>query len=277
MNLNGHDIGICSWSLRTSNVDELIAHLDTLELDHLQIALNPLLALDEDACKAAIEKLDASEIALTAGMIGFAGESYSSIASIRKTGGLVPAELWEARRDLAVRAAALAQTMGLDQVSLHLGFLPPGHDVGYRPLIDRTREIAKEYEQRGLDILLETGQERASDLLTFLNDLNVRNVHVNFDPANMILYGSGDPIEAVMTLGRHIRHVHIKDAIASARPGVEWGTEVAFGTGDVDHTDFLRALSDVGYDGPLIIECEAGDNRLGWAKTAIDKLTELLA
>lgn len=277
MNLNGHDIGICSWSLRPLNIDELVGHLDTLELDHLQIALNPLLALDDESCKREIDKLDASEVAITAGMIGFAGESYSTIASIRKSGGLVPAEHWEARRAHAIRAAVLAESMGLDQVSLHLGFLPPGHDHGYRPLIDRTRELAKEYEQRGLDILLETGQERASDLLTFLNDLNVRNVHVNFDPANMILYGSGDPIEAVMTLGRHIQHVHIKDAITSARPGVEWGTEVAFGTGDVDHTDFLRALSDVGYTGPLVIECEAGNDRVEWAKTAIEKLTDLLA
>ena len=70
---------------------------------------------------------------------------------------------------------------------------------------------------------METGQEQAPELLQFLNDLPPTNVGVNFDPGNMILYGSGDPIEAVRILSRHIRHVHIKDAIASAKPGLESG------------------------------------------------------
>src|SRR5438552_2926803 len=78
------------------------------------------------------------------------------------------------------------------------------------------------------------GQEPAEELLEFLHELNAPNVHINFDPANMILYGAGDPIAAVRLLGKHIRHVHVKDATASTRPGVEWGEEVPFGTGQVN-------------------------------------------
>lgn len=277
MNLAGHDIGVCSWSLKPTSAEQLVAAMDELQLDHLQLALSPLLALPVDQQDAYINKLNEAEIAITAGMIGFPGENYGSIALIRGTGGLVPSDQWTARRQRSLDAGNLAKRIGIELISLHLGFIPPSSDQTYVSLIGRVREIAGAYAELGIGLLFETGQERASALLMFLNDLNVKNIGVNFDPANMILYGSGDPTEAVQTLGRHIQHVHIKDATASNSPGIEWGREVAFGTGDIDHTAFLRALIDVGYDGPLIIEREAGETRIADVKTAIAKLEELLA
>ena len=89
---------------------------------------------------------------------------------------------------------------------------------------------------------METGQETASELLQFLNDLPVRNVGVNFDPANMILYGSGDPIEAIETLDRHIRHVHIKDAVASENPGMDWGRTTPVGAGEVGFPEMFHGI-----------------------------------
>lgn len=277
MNLAGHDIGVCSWSLKPNSVEQLIEQMDELRLDHLQLALNPLLTTSPEQQDAYIHQLNEAEIAITAGMIGFPGENYGSIALIRGSGGMVPSDQWSARRQLAIDAGQFAKRIGIELISLHLGFIPPSNDQAYPTLINRVREVAAAYAQDGIGLLFETGQERASELLMFLNDLNVKNVAVNFDPANMILYGSGDPIEAVQTLGRHIQHVHIKDAIASASPGIEWGREVAFGAGDIDHTAFLRALIDVGYDGPLVIEREAGETRLADVKRAIAKLEELLA
>ncbi len=277
MNLAGHDIGVCNWSLKPSSAQDLIAVLDELSLDHLQLALPSLLKLDESARQAELDAYASADIAITAGMVGFEGENYGTIGSIRKTGGLVPSDLWPARRALAIAAGELASKIGIDRISLHLGFIPPGNDPTYATLLDRAREIARAWAAHDIDLLFETGQERASDLLTFLNDLNTKNVGVNFDPANMILYGAGDPVEAVGMLGRHIRHVHVKDAIASPRPGVEWGREVPFGEGEVDGTAFFRALIDAGYEGPLTIECEIhAADRLANVKTAIAKLEELL-
>ena len=88
----------------------------------------------------------------------------------------------------------------------------------------------------------------------------------------MILYGAGDPIEAIHTLGRHIQHVHVKDATLSSRPGEEWGEEVPFGTGQVPPRAFLDSLKDVGYTGPLAIEREAGADRMADVRTAIETL-----
>ena len=130
-------------------------------------------------------------------------------------------------------------------------------------MLGRIRELTTSLATDGVTLLMETGQEKAPALLEFLQDLNVKNIGVNFDPANMILYGAGDPIEAVAVLAPFIRHVHIKDGTASSKPGVEWGEEVPFGSGEVGPARFLSALQRIHYTGPLTIEREAGDNRAG--------------
>jgi sugar phosphate isomerase/epimerase len=93
----------------------------------------------------------------------------------------------------------------------------------------------------------------------------------------MILYGAGDPIDAIRTLSRHIRHVHVKDGTASSRPGQEWGEEVPFGTGQVGPKQFLAALDRIDYRGPLAIEREAGSQRMADVKTAIESLRQAAA
>src|SRR5437764_7682836 len=136
-------------------------------------------------------------------------------------------------------------------------------------MLGRVCEIAQVLSAENLDLRMETGQEAASELLQFLNELRCRSVFVDFDPAKRVLYGAGDPIEAVQTLGRHIRHVHIKDGTLSKQPGVTWGEEVPFGHGQVGPQRFFDALHNVGYHGPLVIEREAGKNRLADVKIAI--------
>jgi sugar phosphate isomerase/epimerase len=136
--------------------------------------------------------------------------------------------------------------------------------------------IADSLEKDGLSLAMETGQENASELLQFLNDVRNRNVHCNFDPANMLLYGAGDPIEAIEILGRHIRHVHIKDANKSDMPGTNWGTEVPFGTGQINVNEFIDALHGVEYKGPLVIEREAGATRLKDVQFAVETLRNAL-
>lgn len=154
-------------------------------------------------------------------------------------------------------------------ISTHIGFVPGSSEEGYPATVERVREVADLFAERQCDLLMETGQERARELLQFMSDVGRPNIAVNFDPANMILYGAGDPFDAVGILGRHIRHVHIKDAIGSERPGVEWGQEVPFGTGQVDAQRLAESLSAVGYKNVLAIERETGDNRTGDVRFAI--------
>ncbi|QOV90245.1 sugar phosphate isomerase/epimerase family protein [Humisphaera borealis] len=272
MQLHGHTIAVCSWSLQPKSMAELVAKVKKLGVNHMQLALNELSQMEPAKRQAELAELKASGIQLTGGMLHFAGEDYSSIARIRETGGFIPDGEWGDRKKITADVAKLAKELNAGAILAHVGFVPPHGHAGYKPAVERVREVAKMLAAQGLVLHMETGQEPAGELLSFMNDLNEPNVFINFDPANMILYGAGEPIPAIKLLGKHIKHVHAKDATASARPGVEWGAEVPFGTGQVGVKRFLSALKEVGYTGPLALEREAGDNRLGDIAAGIEAI-----
>ncbi len=173
--------------------------------------------------------------------------------------------------------ADFARLLGVDAVGLHLGFVP--HDAAdplYGQVLAVARELCDHCRRQRQRVHLETGQEAADTLLAFLAAVDRDNLFVNFDPANMILYGSGDPIEALRKVGRYVRSVHCKDAKWAARPGVDWGAEVPLGEGDVNVETFLRTLAEVGYAGPLTIEREIPQDPLR-QKEEIGRGMELLA
>ena len=147
-------------------------------------------------------------------------------------------------------------------------------------LLACTRDLLDHVAGNGQHLNLETGQESADHLLEFIHDVERDNLFINFDPANMILYGSGEPIEALRKVGKYVRSVHCKDGKWAAKRGQEWGTEVPLGAGDVGMENYLRTLKEIGYTGPLTIEREIAHDRerqkadIG---TAVQLLTSLRA
>jgi len=201
-------------------------------------------------------------IEILSGMLAMAGEDYSTLESIRRTGGLVPDQAWEANLAAAAENAVLAESLGIGLVTFHAGFIP--HDqasLAYPALRDRIRRVAELFAVRGIRVALETGQETAVALLELLDRLSGEGVGVNFDPANMILYGTGDPVAALRLLRPYVFQVHIKDALPAVVAGT-WGTEVPAGEGAVDWGGFFDALRSGGPEVDLVIEREAGDQRV---------------
>lgn len=204
-----------------------------------------------------LKRLKKLGIKLTAVFGGFEGESYADIPTVEKTVGLVPLETRGERLQEMIEIAQFAEMLGCDTVALHLGFVPHDRsDQLYEDTVEVTREICDHCMGNQQNVHLETGQETADGLLQFLSDVDRDNLFVNFDPANMILYGTGEPIEALRKVGRYVRSVHCKDAKWAANPGKEWGEEVALGNGDVGFENYLRTLDELGYTGPLTIERE---------------------
>jgi len=194
---------------------------------------------------------------LTAVFGGFEGESYADIPTVVRTVGLVPEETRESRTQEMKEIADFTKLLGCNVVALHLGFIP--HDASeplYAEIVEITRGVCDHVKGNGQNLHLETGQETADGLLQFIRDVDRENLFINFDPANMILYGTGEPIEALRKVGSLVRSVHCKDATWAANPGQEWGAEVPLGEGAVGFEDYLRTLADNGYEGPLTIERE---------------------
>ncbi len=235
-------------------------HLDVArELDIPTIQLHAPAAAtrtDENA-QAFLTRIADLGIELTAVFGGFDGESYADIPTVEKTVGLVPKDLRAARLAEMKEIADFARKLNCDVVALHLGFVP--HDTSdpdYKEIVQVTRELCQHCKANSQALHLETGQETADSLVQFIEDVEVDNLFVNFDPANMILYGTGEPLEALRKIGKYVRSVHCKDGTWAGNPGQEWGAEVPLGEGDVDIPAYLQTLQEIGYEGPLTIERE---------------------
>ncbi|WP_425394925.1 sugar phosphate isomerase/epimerase family protein [Aeoliella sp.] len=201
--------------------------------------------------------LDDLGIRVSCVFAGFEGESYADIPTVEKTVGLVPKETRAARTAELMEIAKFANELGVDTVGLHLGFVP--HDTSdpdFAELLNITRQVCDSCAADGQNVHLETGQEPADVLEGFLKAVDRPNLFINFDPANMILYGCGEPLPALEQLGNWVRSVHCKDARWSDEPGKTWGTETPLGEGDVDFGKFVAVLEKIGYTGPLTIERE---------------------
>lgn len=195
---------------------------------------------------------------------GFEGESYADIATTARTVGLVPESTRAERLAEMKEIADFAKQLGVSAVGLHIGFVPSDRaSSSYKDLISTTRELLDHAAGNGQAVHLETGQETADHLLEFIHDVDRPNLFINFDPANMILYGTGNPIEALKKVGSYVRSVHCKDAKWAPEEvrGTGWGQEVALGDGDVGMETYLRTLLELGYKGPLTIEREIAHDR----------------
>ena len=204
-----------------------------------------------------LAKLKDAGITLTVVFGGFEGESYADIPTVSRTVGLVPREMRAARAKEMKEISDFAKLLGCRVVALHIGFVPHDtKDPNYGEVVQVARDICDHAKRNGQNLHLETGQEPAEALLRFIQDVGRDNLFINFDPANLILYGTGNPIESLKKVGRYVRSTHCKDAKWSAKPGVDWGQEVPLGQGDVGMEQYLRTLDSFGYTGPLTIERE---------------------
>jgi sugar phosphate isomerase/epimerase len=234
-----------------------------------------------ERAKAFLGRLQQAGITLTAVFGGFEGESYADIPTTARTVGLVPRETRAVRTREMKEIANFAKLLGCPVVALHLGFVPHDRsDPLYREVLDVTRDVCDHCRANGQALHLETGQEPADTLIEFISDVQRDNLFINFDPANMILYGPGEPIAALKKLGHIVKSVHCKDGTWAKKPGKEWGAEVPLGQGDVGIENYLRTLKEIGYTGPLTIEREIAQEperqkaEIGHAVRLLNELSE---
>lgn len=272
-------VAVCSWSLKAGSGPDLATKVVSCGIRHVQLALDPLRHGGEihgpDGVQAAnwnfeetVSALRGAGITVVSGMMAAAGEDYTTLETIERTGGVRPTERWSANLAAAKENAQAAKRLGLKLVTFHAGYLPGSKsDPERRVLIDRINAIVDCFAAAGAEVALETGQETAETLIGVLEEINRPDLGVNFDPANMILYGKGEPIASMRALAPWIRQVHIKDAKPTRVPGT-WGEEVAGGTGAVDWRAFVEIVRGL-KDGAgrartidLVIEREGGDQRV---------------
>jgi len=210
--------------------------------------------------KAAIEDLGLTLVTVFA---AYEGEDYADIPTVARTVGFIPPDTRAVRLARTLAVSDFAARLGVASIACHVGFVPedathPDY-VAVRQMVRQVCDHAARHEQT---FALETGQEPANVLLEFIQDVNRPNLRINFDPANLILYGTDEPIRALQKLAPLVISVHCKDGDRPA-PGVPGalGAEKPLGKGSVGITRFIETLRNVGFQGPLCVERESNDQQ----------------
>jgi L-ribulose-5-phosphate 3-epimerase len=184
----------------------------------------------------------------------FAGESYADRDTVVRTVGFRPLHLIEERLEYLRKCVDFADAIGARIVTFHMGFLPENpEDEAYKSMLAAVTDIATYAAKKRVTVSLETGQETGEQLAAFLDRITTARVGVNFDPANLVIYGVDAPSRALRHIVGRVTSVHVKDALLPDAPGA-MGREVRPGEGRAELPECLRMLRASGFTGALIIE-----------------------
>jgi sugar phosphate isomerase/epimerase len=249
------EIGLMFWGEKNPRL--AVRGVKSLGLRCGQLGIAGHVSIDEvtPLWKAALADED---FAVTTVFAAYQGESYADIPTVQKTVGFIPRATRAAREERTQKVIDLAAALGVPGFACHIGFVPEDvSDPDYVVVRGVTRRICDYAARYRMTVALETGQEPAHVMNAFIRDVGRENLRINFDPANLILYGTGDPIGALGTLAPWVISVHVKDGIWPSldKPG-SLGTEMPLGEGAVGIERFVAKLKEIGYTGPLTIERE---------------------
>jgi sugar phosphate isomerase/epimerase len=253
------------------------AHVRSLGVETCQvICWNPM-DITEDFARRTRKEADQAGVAITLFWCGYSGKVAWNYRQGPSTIGLVPPGTRRQRTLELVHGSRIAAWMGLPDMATHVGFLPPDPlDPNYLGTVESLKEIARSCKEKGLWFNFETGQETPVVLLRCIEDVGEGNLGINLDPANLLMYGNANPVDAVDVFGPYVRGVHAKDG-GYPTEGSSLGAETKIGQGRVDFRALIGKLKAGGYQGALTIEREIeGDEQVRDIKESIEYLKPLL-
>jgi len=272
--LNEHETGVMFWAGR-----DTLEEIRSLGVRCGQLGIPGDLPLDDFVAAKWRAEIEAANFTVVTVVAAYNGESYADIPTVQRTVGFIPQATRREREERTREISDFAAALGVGGIACHIGFVPEDTThPDYIAVREMVRRVADHAAKHGQTFALETGQEPAHVLQRFLKDVDRTNVGINFDPANMILYGTGDPIEALKVLGPHVLSVHAKDGDwpPAGHPDA-LGSERPLGHGSVNIPNFVKALKEIGFRGPLNIEREAEEQqeRISDIRKAVRRLNLL--
>ncbi len=187
---------------------------------------------------------------------GWTGPKSWNFTEGPATLGLVPVAYRAMRIQELKQGSDFAKKIGVDKVATHVGFLPENPSTTeYKEIVPALRDVAAYCKENGQCFLFETGQETPITLKRTIEDMNTGNAGINLDAANLVLYGKGNPVDALDVFGEYVMNIHAKDG-KYPTTGTSLGEETPIGEGAVNFPSFIAKLKEIGYDGDITIERE---------------------
>ncbi len=191
--------------------------------------------------------------------------------------GLVPRENRPARVQRLHEGIDFCVAAGIPAVHAHFGFIPENpEDVLYGEFVETMKAVGEYAQKQRINIFFETGQETPVTLLRAIQDIGTGNLFVNYDPANLVMYGKGNPVDGLKVLGKYVRSLHAKDGFYPTDPH-ELGREEPIPTGEVNFPAMLAILSELGFEGSIIIECELAGSKAQYIAKTKEYLEKVIA
>lgn len=194
-----------------------------------------------------------------------------------ETIGLVPRAMRSERVERLKQGIDFSKEAGIPVVHAHFGFIPENpKDALYLEFIDTMKPIGEYALKRGINLYFETGQETPVTLLRALRDIGTGNLFVNYDVANLVMYGKANPTDGLKVIGPYVRSLHAKDGLYPTSPD-QLGKEVLIPEGEVDFPAIIAALRKLNFKGNIIIECELSGHKQDYILKTKRYLEGLLA
>jgi L-ribulose-5-phosphate 3-epimerase len=251
-------IGVIN-SLRLDRQDCIFDRVKSLGFETCQLSSWRPFELSDDLADKVVAQIQSSAVQPCAFWAGYTGPVYWNFTEGPLTLGLVPPEFRFQRINELKRAADFASKIGARAIITHCGFIPENMtDPDYKGTLIAITAVAEHCKQLGIEFWFETGQETPIVLLRVIEEIGSGNLGINLDPANLLMYGKGNPLDSLEVFGKYVRNLHVKDGMTPT-DGHKLGKEVQVGKGMVRFPKLVKKLREIGFDGEFIIEREIAE------------------
>lgn len=249
-------IGVLVQMHKNMNISEEFKKIREMGMESCQLVCWEREMLTDEWAEKVNSAVSEHNIDITAFWCGWEGPKMWNFYEGQETLGLVPEAYRMKRMEMLFEGSDFAKKIGVADLVTHAGFLPENpFDKAYHGVITALKEIARKCKENGQYFLFETGQETPVTLKRAIQDIGLDNLGINLDPANLLMYGKGNPIDSLDVFGEYVRGIHGKDG-CYPKDGHELGAEMPLGKGKVDYPKFIMKLKEIGYNGDITIERE---------------------
>ena len=271
------EVGVLVSLHKQSEIEEEIKKVHDFGMKSCQLCAWDMSLFTDDMAERIIKVTKEYDVKISVFWCGWTGPAVWDFYDGPLTLGLVPVEYRFQRMQELMKGSDMAKKIGVDIVATHVGFIPENpNTVEYHSLIAAVRAVANHCKANGQKFIFETGQETPVTLRRAIEDVGTDNLGINLDPANLILYGKANPVDALEVFGEYVMNIHAKDGMYPT-DGKNLGKEVPIGEGKVNFPAFIAKLKEIGYDSYLTIEREiSGEQQIEDIKKAKVYLEELV-
>lgn len=273
-------VGVLIELFRDTDIDARFAELRSMGMESCQLVCWDREIMDQENADKVNVAAEHHKVDITAFWCGWEGPRVWDFYDGQLTLGLVPEAFRFERVKMLQEGIRFAAMIHVKDVATHVGYMPENpYDPNYAGVLVCLKELVKQCKENGQNFLFETGQETPVTLKRAIQDIEKElgkgNVGINLDPANLVMYGKANPVDALEVFGEYVMGIHGKDG-KYPTDGHMLGDEVPLGQGKVNYPAFVAKLKEIGYAGDITIEREiSGEEQkkdIVMAKAVLDEL-----